>query len=150
MHVLRAEMGFIIVGQETDGTQTPADLGLKWLVADKDDFIGKRSFTRADTRRDDRPQLVGLAPVDGTTAVPEGSQLVERGASRSAPPVPMIGFVTSSYWSATLGRHFCLALVDGGRKRHGEIVDAALVGGAVPVTICAPVFHDPDNRRCDG
>lgn len=150
MHVLRAEKGFIIVGQETDGTQTPTDLGLAWLVADKKDFVGKRSFARADTRRDDRPQLVGLAPVDGDRAIPEGSQLVERGTARNVPPVPMIGFVTSSYWSAALGTHFCLALVDGGRRRHGDVVDAALADGAVPLKICAPVFYDADNRRRDG
>jgi Aminomethyltransferase folate-binding domain len=30
MHVLRAEKGFIIVGQETDGTVTSDDAGLTW------------------------------------------------------------------------------------------------------------------------
>ncbi|MGH6933300.1 MAG: sarcosine oxidase subunit alpha family protein, partial [Dongiaceae bacterium] len=33
MHVLRAEKGFIIVGQETDGTITPYDLGMDWIVS---------------------------------------------------------------------------------------------------------------------
>ena len=49
MHVLRAEKGFIIVGQETDGTVTPDDVGLAGLVAkSKADFVGCRSLARPD------------------------------------------------------------------------------------------------------
>ena len=49
MHVLRAEKGYIIVGQETDGTVIPADLGLDWTIAkSKPDFVGKRSLARPD------------------------------------------------------------------------------------------------------
>ena len=63
MHVLRAEKGYPIVGQDTDGTVTPHDLGMDWIVSTtKPDFLGKRSFTRADTARPDRKQLVGLLP----------------------------------------------------------------------------------------
>ena len=52
MHVLRAEKGFIIVGQETDGTVTPHDLGMGWIVSKKKpDFIGKRSLQPRTTRR---------------------------------------------------------------------------------------------------
>jgi sarcosine oxidase subunit alpha len=61
MHVLRAEKGFIIVGQETDGTVTPYDLGMDWIVSQKKaDFLGKRSLSRPDTARAGRKQLVGL------------------------------------------------------------------------------------------
>ena len=53
MHVLRAERGFIIVGQETDGTTTPRDLGMDWIVSKKKaDFLGKRAWSRADTARE--------------------------------------------------------------------------------------------------
>ena len=63
MHVLRAEKGYPIVGQDTDGTVTPQDLGMDWIVSKtKPDFLGKRSFARADTARPDRKQLVGLLP----------------------------------------------------------------------------------------
>jgi len=150
MHVLRAEKGFIIVGQETDGTQTPQDLGLDWLVSDAKDFIGRRSFQRNDTSRSDRPQLVGLALADGAPLVPEGTQLVETGTAGSPPPVRMIGYVTSSYWSPALKRHFCLALVRGGRQRIGDAIEAAVPGAPVPVTIADPVFVDPGNLRRDG
>ena len=54
MHVLRAEKGYIIVGQETDGTVTPDDVGLGWAIGkSKPDFVGKRSLARP--RRCTRP-----------------------------------------------------------------------------------------------
>ena len=63
MHVLRAEKGFIIVGQETDGTVTPDDVGLTWAVGkEKADFVGKRSLSRPDMLKPGRKQLVGLLP----------------------------------------------------------------------------------------
>jgi len=70
MHVLRAEKGYIIVGQETDGTVTPHDLGMSWIVSKKKDFVGKRSFRRSDTSRPDRRQLVGLLPVEADDLLP--------------------------------------------------------------------------------
>jgi glycine cleavage system aminomethyltransferase T len=74
MHVLRAEKGYIIAGQDTDGTVTPDDLGMGWIVArQKPDFIGKRSLARADIARDDRKQLVGLVPDDARAAGGRGS-----------------------------------------------------------------------------
>src|SRR5699024_12143113 len=64
MHVLRAEKGFIMVGQETDGTVTPQDVGMDWIIAEHKEFIGKRSFLRADNMRQDRKQLVSVLPED--------------------------------------------------------------------------------------
>jgi len=67
MHVLRAAKGYVIVGQETDGTVTPQDLGLEWMVAGaKGDFVGRRSHARADNLREDRKQLVGLPTIEPT------------------------------------------------------------------------------------
>ncbi|MSO77214.1 MAG: sarcosine oxidase subunit alpha family protein [Alphaproteobacteria bacterium] len=145
MHVLRAEKGFIVVGHETDGTVTPLDLGMDWIVSKRKDFIGRRSLARADIIRPDRKQLVGLLPLDGQAVLPEGAQLVLE--PRRAPPVPMIGHVTSSYWSATLGRGFALALVAGGRTRAGTVVYAPLESGIVAATITLPGFYDPDGHR---
>ena len=151
MHVLRAEKGFIIVGQETDGTQTPDDLGLNWLIAkSKPDFVGKRSMARTDMLRPDRKQLVGLVPVDPARALPEGAQLIETRDAGRAPPVPMLGFVTSSYFSPALDQGFALALVAGGRARHGDEILAALPEGDVRVKICDPVFYDREGKRRDG
>ncbi len=100
MHVLRAEKGFVIVGQDTDGTVTPDDLGMGWIVRkDDSDFIGRRSLRRTDTARPGRKQLVGLLSDE---RIPEGAQLVEEDTGRI--PMAMIGHVTSSYRSPSLGR----------------------------------------------
>jgi sarcosine oxidase subunit alpha len=66
MHVLRAEKGFVIVGQDTDGSVTPVDLGMNWLLSKDKDFLGKRSLARPDCLRSDRKQLVGLLSSDNT------------------------------------------------------------------------------------
>ncbi len=148
MHVLRAERGYIIVGQDTDGTTTPQDLGMDWIVSrKKSDFLGKRAWARADTRRTDRKQLVGLLTEDPRAVLPEGAQLVD---APGRPPLPMIGHVTSSYASPTLGHSIALALVRGGRARKGETIFAALKGRTLPCKIADPVFYDPEGSRRDG
>lgn len=144
MHVLRAEKGYFIVGQETDGTVTPLDLGLDWMIADKE-FVGRRSLRRSDMLRDDRKQLVGILPAE---RLPEGAQLVDDEAVEI--PVPMIGHVTSSYDSAALGRPFGLALVRRGRDRIGETIYAPLEDRVVAVEIVDPVIFDPEGARRDG
>ena len=150
MHVLRAEKGYPIIGQDTDGTVTPHDLGMSWAVSrKKPDFIGKRSYARADTVRPDRKHLVGLLPEDPGTFLPEGTHLVADSVL-PAPPVPMLGHVTSSYRSAALGRTFALALVKGGRDRIGERLYAPVGDRLVPVTVASPVLYDPEGARRDG
>ncbi|GGS10486.1 sarcosine oxidase subunit alpha [Streptomyces humidus] len=150
MHVLRAEKGYPIIGQDTDGTVTPQDLGMGWAVSKKKpDFIGKRSFARADTVRPDRKHLVGLLPEDPAAFLPEGTHLVAD-VELPAPPVPMLGHVTSSYRSAALGRTFALALVKGGRDRIGERLYAPVGDRMVPVTVASPVLYDPEGARRDG
>ena len=153
MHVLRAEKGYPIIGQDTDGTVTPHDLGLAWAVSKKKpDFVGKRSFARPANQGPRRKQLVGLLPVDRRTLLPEGSQVVEfaAGGRLPPPPVPMLGHVTSSYRSAELGRPFALALVQGGRARVGDTVHVPVKGTLVPVEITSSVLVDPEGARRDG
>ncbi|MFC4499620.1 MULTISPECIES: sarcosine oxidase subunit delta family protein [Streptomyces] len=150
MHVLRAEKGYPIIGQDTDGTVTPQDLGMGWVVSKKKpDFIGKRSHVRADTVRPDRKHLVGLLPEDPAAFLPEGTHLVAESVL-PAPPVPMLGHVTSSYRSAALGRTFALALVTGGRDRVGERLYAPVGDRLLPVTVAGPVLYDPEGARRDG
>ncbi len=151
MHVLRAEKGYPIIGQETDGTTTPQDLGMDGLVSKKKDFIGRRSQRRPDSVRPDRKQLVGLLPVDPDALLPEGAQLVALDADLTRVPVPMLGHVTSSYRSAALGRTFALAMIKGGRDRIGERLLAPMVGGGtIEVEVTGSVVFDPENRRRDG
>jgi sarcosine oxidase, subunit alpha len=146
MHVLRAEKGYVIVGQDTDGSVTPADLGMDWIVnLSKGDFIGKRSLRRADLVRPDRKQLVGLFPEE---MLPEGAQLVLDEAAEI--PMPLAGHVTSSYRSPVLRRPFALAMLEGGHGMHGRTVFAPLRERTVACEVTSPVPYDPDGVRRDG
>ncbi|SFW69644.1 2Fe-2S iron-sulfur cluster-binding protein [Amycolatopsis australiensis] len=150
MHVLRAEKGYPIIGQDTDGTVTPQDLGMSWAVSKKKaDFIGKRSFARAENNRPDRKHLVGLLPLDPAVLLPEGSQIIES-ETLPEPPVRMLGHVTSSYDSAALGRTFALALVRSGRERIGETLYVPVGDEVVPVTVTDSVLFDKEGARRDG
>jgi sarcosine oxidase subunit alpha len=149
MHVLRAEKGFIIVGQETDGTVTPHDLGMGWIVSkQKKDFLGKRSLTRPDTARADRKQLVGLLSDNPSEVIPEGGQIVAE--LKDKPPMVMLGHVTSSYYSPNCNRSIALALVKNGRNRLGETVYVPLEGRTIHARIAEPRFFDPEGKRLDG
>ncbi|MCA8909535.1 MAG: sarcosine oxidase subunit alpha, partial [Rhodospirillaceae bacterium] len=140
----------IIVGQDTDGTVTPIDLGMDWIVSKQKDFLGRRSLFRSDTVRADRKQFVGLLSEDGQTVLDEGAQIIAT-AEIPEPPVPMLGHVTSSYYSPNLGRPIALALVKQGRSRMGEtLYVATATGSTVPVTVANPVFYDPEGKRLDG
>lgn len=148
LHVLRAEKGYVIVGQDTDGTVTPQDLGMSWIISKRKDFLGRRSHRRSDTARPDRKHLVGLLPTDPDDLLPEGAQLSME--PRQEPPVAMVGHVTSSYRSAALGRTFALALVKGGRDRMGSTVYAPLPERVIAATVTEPIFYDRDGLRRDG
>ena len=145
MHVLRAEKGFVIVGQETDGSVTPIDLDMSWIVSKKKyDFIGKRALYRSDTIKKNRKQLVGLLTDDPNEILEEGAQLVEK---ETSVPMEMIGHVTSSYYSPNLGRSFALALVKGGINKKGLKLLAPMPKKTINVEITNPVFIDPSNER---
>jgi sarcosine oxidase subunit alpha len=152
MHVLRAEKGFIIVGQETDGTVTPDDVGMDWIVSKtKTDFLGKRSLGRRDTARAGRKQLVGILTEDPAVVLPEGVHLVEEPELRPRPPMKTVGHVTSSYDSPNVGRSIALALVADGRARTGQTLHAPLMNGrVVPVEVTDPVFFDKEGARSRG
>lgn len=146
MHVLRAEKGYIIVGQDTDGSVTPVDLGMGAMVAKTKDCLGKRSLSRSDTARADRKQFVGLLTDDPQVVLEEGAQIIDEPTPRI--PARAAGHVTSSYASPTLGRSIALALVRGGANLMGERVHVTMQGGrTVTATIANPVFFDPKSER---
>ncbi|MBC8130461.1 MAG: sarcosine oxidase subunit alpha, partial [Rhizobiaceae bacterium] len=149
MHVLRAEKGYIIIGQETDGTVTPADVQLGWAVSKKKaDFVGKRGLQRPDLVRMGRKQLVGLLAKNPLAVLEEGAQIV---AEPNQPvPMTMIGHVTSSYWSETLGRSIALALVEDGPALKGKTLFVPMPKETVPVEVTAPIFFDPEGERLHG
>ncbi len=151
MHLLRAEKGYIIVGQDTDGTVTPLDLNLNWMIGKKKkDFIGKRSLTRSDIVRENRKQLVGLIPLDKTYGIEEGQHVIEK-ENLSKPikkPVEMLGHVTSSYFSPTLKHSVAMALIRGGKRKIGSQLYVSTSDlNTIPVEVVETSFIDPKNER---
>jgi sarcosine oxidase, subunit alpha len=146
MDVLRAEKGYIIVGQETDGTVTPQDLGMDWIVSKRKAFIGARSQRRPALIAPGRRELVGLLPLDGDELIPEGTQLV---LDPSLKTPGTVGHVTSSFRSPTLGRAFALALLKNGRQRIGDTVHARFNAHGILAKVTEPIFYDRENQRRD-
>ena len=145
MHLLRAEKGFIIVGQDTDATLTPIDLQMNWIVSKKKyDFIGKRSLYRSDTIRDDRKQLVGILTDDPNEVLEEGAQIV---ADTSKKPVEMLGHITSSYFSPNLNKSIALGVVKGGKNMMGQKLFIPMKDKIINVKVADPVFLDKENKR---
>ena len=149
MHVLRAEKGYIIVGQDTDGTVTPDDAGLGWAVSKKKtDFVGIRGLQRPDLMREGRKQLVGLVTRDPKEVLEEGGQIV---ADPNEPkPMTMLGHVTSAYWSENLGRSIAFALVAGGRARMGQTLYVPMKDKTIAVEVTDMVFFDKEGGRIHG
>jgi len=148
MHILRAEKGFIIAGQDTDGSVHPFDLGMGWCVAQKKPFsyIGKRGMAREDCVRENRKQMVGLKTKDPQVVIPEGAQAVND--PNQPIPMTMLGHVTSSYYSACLGHSVAMGFVRNGLNRMGETVYYPLADGTViEAEICSPIFLDPKGER---
>jgi sarcosine oxidase subunit alpha len=149
MHVLRAEKGYIIVGQDTDGTVTPDDAGLAWAIGkSKADFVGKRSLRRDSMQAADRKQIVGLRTKDPGVVLEEGAQVAAKAGQ--TPPMELIGHVTSSYASSVLGHSIALAVVAGGRARMGQTLYVPMPGGDIEVEVTSPVFYDPTGARING
>jgi len=151
MHLLRAEKGYIIVGQDTDGTVTPIDLNLNWMIGKKKkDFIGKRSLTRSDIISSDRKQLVGLVPLNKAYGIEEGQHVIEE-KNLNTPikkPVKMLGHVTSSYFSPTLNHCVAMALIKGGNRKIGSQLYVSTSDlNVIPVEVVKPNFIDPKNER---
>ena len=149
MHVLRAEKGYIIVGQDTDGTVTPHDANVGWAIGKKKtDFVGIKGLKRPDLVAEGRRQLVGLKTVDPKIKLEEGAQIVDD--PNHAVPIPMVGFVTSSYWSESLGHSIAMALIENGHNRMGDTVHIPMPDEIIKAEICSPIFYDPEGGRTNG
>ncbi|MEL7275465.1 MAG: sarcosine oxidase subunit alpha family protein [Pseudomonadota bacterium] len=147
LHVMRAEKGFIMIGDETDGTVIPQDLGLSWAVSKKKaDFIGKRAQERSHLTDPNRKQLVGLETLEPQTVLPDGAHAVE-GTRKDGKP-QMIGHVTSTYYSPTLDRSIAMALIKGGARRMGEVLEFPVEKDrTIRARVVDPVFYDKEGAR---
>ncbi len=150
LHIMRAEKGFIMIGDETDGTVTPQDLDLGWAVSKKKlDFIGKRAQEREFLNGDHRKTLVGLLTEGSQHVIPDGAHAVEGERKNGLPRT--IGHVTSSYYSPTLGYPIAMALIENGKAKMGKLLDFPLDGGMViHAKVVKPNFFDPEGEKQNG
>jgi sarcosine oxidase, subunit alpha len=149
LHIMRAEKGFIMIGDETDGTVIPQDLGLSWAISKKkDDFLGKRAQQRSFMDNPDRWQLVGLETLDGSV-LEDGAYAIAEGTNANG-QFNTQGRVTSTYYSPTLGRGIAMGLVHKGPDRMGEVISLTKIGASpVPAKIVSPVFYDPEGEKAN-
>jgi sarcosine oxidase, subunit alpha len=147
LHILRAEKGFIMIGDETDGTVIPQDLGLNWAISKKkEDFLGKRAMERTHMTDRNRWKLVGLETVDGSV-LPDGAYAVGEGVNANGQR-NMIGRVTSTYFSANLNRGIAMGLVLHGPDRMGEVIDFPGTDGKIyKAKIVDPVIYDQEGKK---
>ncbi|MBV7379212.1 sarcosine oxidase subunit alpha family protein [Maritimibacter dapengensis] len=151
MHIMRAEKGFIMIGDETDGTVIPQDLGLDWAISKKkEDFLGKRAQERSFMASPDRWKLVGLRTLDGAV-IPDGAYAVGDGTNANGQR-NVIGRVTSTYYSPTLRKGIAMGLVHNGPDRMGEVIDFATLDGTgtvIKAEICDTCFYDKEGAKAD-
>jgi sarcosine oxidase, subunit alpha len=147
LHIMRAEKGFIMIGDESDGTVIPQDLGLHWAISKKkDDFLGKRAQQRAHMTDPARWQLVGLETTDGST-LPDGAYAVGEGLNANGQRNTQ-GRVTSTYHSPTLNKGIAMGLVLHGPDRMGDVLDFPATDGTITqAKIVDPVFFDPKGEK---
>ncbi len=154
LHVMRAEKGFIMIGDETDGTVIPQDLGLHWAISKKkEDYLGKRAQARSHMTDPNRWQLVGLETLDGSV-LPDGSYAISEGRNENDQGNTE-GRVTSTYYSPTLDKGIAMGLVLHGPERMGEVLtfnttEKDSAGGGmktVEARIVSPVFYDPEGEK---
>ncbi|WP_422049675.1 sarcosine oxidase subunit alpha family protein [Shimia sp.] len=147
LHVMRAEKGFIMIGDETDGTVIPQDLNMQWAISKKkEDFLGKRAQTRDHMASEDRWKLAGFETVDGSV-IPDGAYIVGTGTNANNQR-NVQGRVTSTYYSPTLDRGIAMGLIHGGMKRLGDVVEFNKVDGTtVQAKVVDPVFYDKDGEK---
>ena len=147
LHVMRAEKGFIMIGDETDGTVIPQDLGLDWAISKKkEDFLGKRGQMRNFLASPDRWKLVGFETLDGSV-IPDGSYIIAAGKNANGQGNTQ-GRVTSTYYSPTLKKGIAMGLLKRGPERMGEVVEFNTVTGAtVKARVVNAVFFDKDGEK---
>lgn len=151
LHVMRAEKGFIMIGDETDGTIIPQDLNLGWAISKKKaDYLGKRGQERTYLASPDRWKLAGFETLDGSV-VPDGAYIPATGVNGNNQRNTQ-GRVTSTYFSPTLKRGIAMGLIKGGLDRKGEVVEFTTLSGTgtIKARVVDPVFYDKDGERVNG
>jgi len=147
---MRIEKGHV-AGPELDGRTSADDLGLGMMLSKKKEFVGKRMAYRESLTASDRKKFVGFVPLDGRTPIKAGSQIVADG--HSAPPVEMIGHVTSTGYCVENDHPIALGLIKGGLETWQDktvYMSYPLRNLTVPMKVVPPVFVDPKGERLRG
>ncbi len=142
--IMRLEKGHFIVGQDTDGLTRAHAAGVGWAVKlEKPDFAGKPELMWEEAAGPERT-LVALQPADQQLVPPEASQLVD--GER------IVGRVTSSRMSPTLGRSVCLAQVDTALSNGGAALTIRLPDGTnhSAQVLDEHAHFDPQGERLRG
>jgi sarcosine oxidase subunit alpha len=146
LEILRTEKGFIHIGTDTDGTTLPGDIGFARSIDRKSaNFVGRRSLLRPAAQDPDRLQLVALATADGSTPLPVGAQIAP-----GDPPTLSEGYVTSSYFSPTLGAPVALGMLARGASRLGDRVRVHHLGKTLEALVVKAPFIDPAGEKLHG
>ncbi|MBN9233736.1 MULTISPECIES: sarcosine oxidase subunit alpha family protein [Phyllobacteriaceae] len=145
---LRIEKGHV-TGAEIDGRTTARDLHLGWMLSKKKPFIGSATMEREGLVAADRLQLVGIVALDNRP-LNGGGHIVE--ALDENNPHGSIGHITACCYAPALGKYIALALVQGGKSRHGmrAFVSDPLRKRFGPVEIVSHHFFDPEGSRMHG
>jgi methylglutamate dehydrogenase subunit C len=143
LNTLRIEKGHV-TGAEMNGNTSAADLGFQRMLKPQADFIGRALSQRAALAAPDRLQLVGVRPMNRARRLRNGAQLVASTARTTS-----LGYVTSSTPSSELPGWVGLALLAGGRQRHGArlLASSPIHNEATEVEIVSPHMIDPENLR---
>ncbi|KQZ19191.1 (2Fe-2S)-binding protein [Mesorhizobium sp. Root552] len=145
---MRIEKGHV-TGAEIDGRTTARDLHLDWMLSTRKPFIGSAMMDRNGLASPDRLQLVGLLSLDNRPF--NGGAHIEEELDEQNPH-GSIGHITAACYSPALGRYIALALVNGGKARHGSraFVSDPLRKRFGPVQIVSHHFYDPEGSRMHG
>jgi sarcosine oxidase subunit alpha len=143
LSILRAEKGYVIVGQDTDGETMPHDIGMPGPRDKREDaYVGDRSLFTPAAKREGRRQLVGIL-ADGGGSIPAGAHAIDPAREHQRG----LGYVTSSFRSPSLGHGIALGLIENGRARIGQSVVFEHLGRRLSGRVVAPCFMDPEGRR---
>ena len=150
LHIMRAEKGFIMIGDETDGTVIPQDLNMAWAISKKKtDYLGKRGQERSFLADPERWTLVGLETLDGSV-IPDGAYIVAEGVNPNGQR-NVQGRVTSTYFSPTLKCGIAMGLLARGSARMGEIVELPVLNGApIKAKVVDQIFYDKEGAKANG
>lgn len=142
---LRIEKGHV-VGSELDGRTTLADVGMGKMASALKPYWGQALSQSPNLTRGNRPTLVGLEAIDADQPPTNGSILFFdgdeiKGVGR--------GHITSTCYSAELGKAIGLGLLQEGAARIGSTVTAAapVLGRQYRLKVVSPQFLDPMGSR---